>query len=56
MDAGALQATSAFLQHLSVLRKKNLVSIKRVSSVLYTLADPRIAALITSLHTIFVEN
>lgn len=62
IGAGALQESSAlsqsaFSQHLSVLRKKNLVSIRKESqSVFYSLADPRISALITSLHTIFCEE
>ena len=59
MGAGVLQESSAlsqsaFSQHLSVLRKNNLVSVRKESqAVFYRLADPRIAALITSLHSIF---
>ncbi|MBU2871784.1 metalloregulator ArsR/SmtB family transcription factor [Colwellia sp. E2M01] len=59
MGAGQLQESSslsqsAFSQHLSVLRKKSLVSVRKESqAVFYSLADPRIAALITSLHDIF---
>lgn len=62
MGAGALQETSAlsqsaFSQHLSVLRKHNLVSVRKESqAVFYSLADPRISALITSLHTIFCAD
>lgn len=59
VGAGQLQETSslsqsAFSQHLSVLRNKNLVTVRKESqAVFYTLADPRIAALIGSLHSIF---
>jgi ArsR family transcriptional regulator, virulence genes transcriptional regulator len=45
---------SAFSQQLSVLRKNNLVTIRKESQqVFYSLADPRITELITSLHRIF---
>ncbi|TYK67262.1 ArsR/SmtB family transcription factor [Colwellia echini] len=62
VGAGQLQESSslsqsAFSQHLTVLRNKNLVSVRKESqAVFYSLAEPRIAALITSLHSIFCEE
>jgi len=62
VGAGQLQenstlSQSAFSQHLSVLRNNNLVTVRKESqAVFYTLADPRIAALIGSLHTIFCSD
>ena len=59
IGAGVLQESSALSQtaisqHLSVVRKKNVVYVRKESqAVFYSLADPGIAALITSLHTIF---
>lgn len=47
---------SAFSQHLAVLRKHNLVKVrKEAQAVFYTLADKRIEALIGSFHNIFCE-
>ena len=62
VGAGQLQenstlSQSAFSQHLSVLRNNNLVTVRKESqAVFYTLADPRIAALIGGLHTIFCSD
>ena len=59
VGAGQLQensalSQSAFSQHLSVLRKHNLVKIRKESqSVFYSLADKRVEALIESFYTIF---
>ncbi|TEW54672.1 transcriptional regulator [Psychromonas sp. RZ22] len=45
---------SAFSQQLSVLKKHNLVTVRKESqAVFYSLADKRIEALITSFHRIF---
>lgn len=45
---------SAFSQQLSVLRKNGIVSVRKESQqVFYSLADPRVKELITSLHRIF---
>ena len=62
LGVGQLQSSSslsqsAFSQHLSVLRKKNLVTVRKESqAVFYSLADIRISALIKSLHTIFCSD
>lgn len=59
VSAGQLQESStlsqsAFSQHLSVLRKNNIVKIRKESqSVFYSLSDKRIEALISSFYTIF---
>ena len=61
VGAGQLQdnstlSQSAFSQHLSVLRKKNIVTVRKESqSVFYRLADKRIEALIASFYTIFCD-
>ena len=45
---------SAFSQQLSVLRKNEIVTVRKESQqVFYSLSDPRIKDLITSLHRIF---
>jgi len=45
---------SAFSQQLSVLKKHNLVKVRKESQqVFYSLADERIKALIASFHSIF---
>jgi len=62
VGAGQLQenstlSQSAFSQHLSVLRKNNLVKIRKESqSVFYSLADSRVEALIDSFYTIFCNE
>ena len=62
VGAGQLQenstlSQSAFSQHLSVLRKNNLVKVRKESqSVFYSLADKRIEALIASFYTIFCDE
>ena len=62
VGAGQLQenstlSQSAFSQHLSVLRKNNLVKVRKESqSVFYSLADKRIELLIASFYTIFCEQ
>ncbi|RJX75443.1 transcriptional regulator [Vibrio sinensis] len=45
---------SAFSQHLTVLRKHNLIAARKASQqVFYSLADPRVQVLIGSLHSVF---
>ncbi|TEW47263.1 ArsR/SmtB family transcription factor [Psychromonas algicola] len=62
VGAGQLQenstlSQSAFSQHLSVLKKNNLVRIRKESqSVFYSLADKRIESLIASFYTIFCDQ
>ncbi|WP_279152830.1 ArsR/SmtB family transcription factor [Photobacterium iliopiscarium] len=62
MSANQLQlnstlSQSAFSQHLAVLRKNDIVTVrKEAQSVFYSLADPRITALITSFHDIFCDE
>ncbi|EGA67056.1 metalloregulator ArsR/SmtB family transcription factor [Vibrio brasiliensis] len=47
---------SAFSQHLTVLRKHNLIKARKASQqVFYSLADPRVEPLIQSLHTVFCK-
>ncbi|MDG3085436.1 metalloregulator ArsR/SmtB family transcription factor [Vibrio hannami] len=59
VGAGKLQACSslsqsAFSQHLTVLKKHKLVSVRKESQqVFYSLADHRVSDLIKSLHTIY---
>lgn len=61
VGAGQLQensnlSQSAFSQHLSVLRKQNLVKVRKESqAVFYSLADKRIEALIASFYSIFCD-
>ncbi|MFT5806605.1 MAG: DNA-binding transcriptional ArsR family regulator [Moritella dasanensis] len=61
MSASQLQenstlSQSAFSQHLAVLRKNNIVKVRKESqSVFYTLADERIEALIGSFYKIFCD-
>ncbi len=59
VGAGQLQenstlSPSAFSQHLSVLRKHNLVTVRKESqAVFYSLADKRVEALLASFYEIF---
>lgn len=59
VGVGALQqgsnlSQSAFSQHLTVLRKHQLIRARKESQqVFYSLADPRVEALIQSLHSVF---
>lgn len=47
---------SAFSQHLTVLRKHNLIKARKASQqVFYSLADPRVEPLIQSLHSVFCK-
>ncbi|MFO6421932.1 ArsR/SmtB family transcription factor [Motilimonas sp. KMU-193] len=47
---------SAFSQHLSVLRKQNIVNVRKESQqVFYSLADKRIEALLGVLKTSFCD-
>lgn len=61
VGAGKLQESSAlsqsaFSQHLSVLRKHNLVKVRKESQlVFYSLADGRVEALIASFYDIFCD-
>ncbi|MDR9830454.1 metalloregulator ArsR/SmtB family transcription factor [Vibrio sp. FNV 38] len=48
---------SAFSQHLTVLRKHNLVKVRKASQqVFYSLADPRVEAMLGSLHSVFCKK
>ena len=48
---------SALSQHLSVLREAGLVATERESqTIIYSLSDKRVAALLTSLYNIFCVN
>lgn len=59
MGAGALQqnstlSQSAFSQHLTVLRKHDLITARKASQqVFYSLSDPRVEQLIETLHQAF---
>jgi len=54
LQAGSELSQSAFSQQLSVLRKNGLVEVRKESQqVFYSLSDPRVKALIISLHGIF---
>lgn len=59
VGVGELQSSSslsqsAFSQHLTVLRKHNLITARKESQqVFYSLADPRVEALIQTLHKVF---
>lgn len=54
LQQGSSLSQSAFSQQLSVLRNNGLVSVRKESQqVFYSLSDPRIKALITSMHDIF---
>ncbi len=45
---------SAFSQHLTVLRKHNLISArKKAQQVFYSLSEPRVESLIKALHGVF---
>lgn len=57
LQQGSDLSQSAFSQHLSVLRKKGLVTVRKESQqAFYALSDPRIKALIAQLHTIFCSE
>ncbi|QIA66216.1 metalloregulator ArsR/SmtB family transcription factor [Vibrio astriarenae] len=48
---------SAFSQHLTVLRNHQLVKVRKSSQqVFYSLADPRVEALISSFHGVFCQE
>ena len=54
LQAGTSLSQSAFSQHLSVLKKNNLVKVRKESQqVFYSLADERVTALIASFYSIF---
>lgn len=61
VGVGELQSSSslsqsAFSQHLTVLRKHNLITARKESQqVFYSLADPRVEALIQTLHKVFCK-
>ncbi|MGF1908476.1 metalloregulator ArsR/SmtB family transcription factor [Vibrio kasasachensis] len=61
LGAGVLQACStlsqsAFSQHLTVLRKHNIIQARKESQqVFYSLADPRVETLIQALHSVFCK-
>lgn len=57
LQSGSQLSQSAFSQHLAVLRKKNLVAVRKESQeVFYRLAEPRIVALIATLHELFCND
>lgn len=50
----SLLSQSAFSQHLTVLRKHNLISARKESQqVFYSLSEPRVESLIKALHGVF---
>jgi len=55
-----LQSTlsqSAFSQHLTVLKKHNLIVARKSSQqVFYSLSDPRVERLIGTLHSVFCDS
>ncbi|MCG9580839.1 metalloregulator ArsR/SmtB family transcription factor [Vibrio tubiashii] len=59
VGVGELQSSSslsqsAFSQHLTVLRKHNLIKARKESQqVFYSLSDPRVETLIQTLHSVF---
>lgn len=56
LQEGSTLSQSAFSQHLMVLKKNGLVKIRKESqSVYYSLADPRVEELFSSLHNIFCK-
>lgn len=56
LQEGSALSQSAFSQHLMVLKKNGLVKIRKESqSVYYSLADPRVKELFSSLHNIFCK-
>ncbi len=62
MGAGQLQecsalSQSAFSQHLTVLRKHQLVKSRKESQqVFYSLADPRIEEILKALYNVFCDQ
>lgn len=62
VGAGKLQSCSnlsqsAFSQHLSVLRKHQMVNVRKESQqVFYSLADPRVAHIVQALHQVFCAS
>lgn len=62
LGAGQLQESSAlsqsaFSQHLTLLRKHQLVKSRKESQqVYYSLADPRIEEIVKTLHRIFCNQ
>lgn len=56
LQQGSSLSQSAFSQHLTVLRKHNLIQARKSSQqVFYSLADPRVEPLIQSLHSVFCK-
>ncbi|WED24411.1 metalloregulator ArsR/SmtB family transcription factor [Vibrio sp. JC009] len=54
LQEGSTLSQSAFSQHLTVLKKHNLVTVRKESQqVFYSLADERVAHLLQNLHVIF---
>ncbi|KAB0516837.1 helix-turn-helix transcriptional regulator, partial [Xanthomonas cissicola] len=50
-------AQPALSQQLADLRQRNLVLTRRESrSIIYSMADPKIAALLSAMHAIFCAN
>ncbi|WP_194437158.1 ArsR/SmtB family transcription factor [Vibrio fluminensis] len=62
VGVGSLQANStlsqsALSQHLSVLRKHNIIKARKASQqVFYSLADSRVEVMMKSLHCVFCAN
>ncbi|WP_019275877.1 ArsR/SmtB family transcription factor [Vibrio coralliilyticus] len=57
LQSNSLLSQSAFSQHLTVLRKSNLIKARKVSQqVFYSLADSRIEALIQCFYSVFCRR
>ncbi|OEE32788.1 metalloregulator ArsR/SmtB family transcription factor [Vibrio anguillarum] len=54
LQQSSMLSQSAFSQHLTVLRKQNMIKARKESQqVFYSLSDPRVVQLIQSLQTVF---
>ncbi len=54
LQKNTVLSQSAFSQHLTVLRKHNLISARKSSQqVFYSLSEPRVESLIKTLHGVF---
>ncbi|OLQ85915.1 transcriptional regulator [Vibrio panuliri] len=54
LQANSALSQSALSQHLTVLRKHNIIKARKASQqVFYSLADSRVEVLVESLHTVF---
>ncbi|PFG58154.1 DNA-binding transcriptional ArsR family regulator [Vibrio sp. ES.051] len=56
LQKNSLLSQSAFSQHLTVLRKHNLIRARKSSQqVFYSLSEPRVESLIKALHSVFCQ-